>query len=100
MSEDIPDYIKPTTNQTLGRERVGLDFNPSQNPEIDKAKSLAAALIDQMDYIASEYKDAEVFVDSVPVGEVLRLTAIAMTHFEEGAMVAVKAIVRANQKQR
>ena len=99
MSEDIPDYIKPTTNQTLGRERVGVDFNPSQNPEIDKAKSLAAALIDQMDYIASEYK-VQCQPGQVPVGEVLRLTAIAMTHFEEGAMVAVKAIVRANQKQR
>ena len=80
---------------TLGETRIGVDFNPSRNPGIDLVKFRAAELVDQMHELGEDYKSAEVFDDSVPVGEVLRLTALAMTHFEEGAMLAVKAHARA-----
>ena len=73
-------------NLTIGEYRVGKSFNPSADPKVDQAKAMAAALIDLCDTVAnSQASDNK---------EVRRLTAIAMTHFEEGAMNLVKAITK------
>jgi hypothetical protein len=38
--------------QTFGEQLVGLTFNPSGNPEVQKAKELCAELADMVDTIA------------------------------------------------
>ncbi len=66
---------------TLGEYRVGIDFNPSGNTEVNLIKEASAALIDlinELDIV-------------VPSDEVRRLQATAMTHVETAAMYAVKA---------
>lgn len=69
--------------QTLGEYRVGVSFNPSNNPAVDEIKKLAAALIDK--------------VDSLPFprdGETARLIALSMTAAEDAAMWGVKAATK------
>jgi hypothetical protein len=68
---------------TLGEDRVGINFNPSNNPAVGLIKQKAAELIDLCDAMK---KDAD--------AEKLRLIALAQTHFEDAAMWAVKAATR------
>ena len=73
---------------TLGERRVGVDFNPSGDPQVAEIKKRAAELIDMVNRLN----------DMPPqTGEVIRLKALAMTSFEEGAMWAVKAAIRSVQ---
>lgn len=74
---------------TLGEYRVGIDFNPSGDPHVTKLKQLAADFIDA----------CERAIDAVPAskavdGEFKRLMALAMTHAEDAAMWAVKAVTK------
>jgi hypothetical protein len=68
---------------TLGEYRVGVDFNPSKSPVVDKLKAAAAELIDLIDEIEDRAD-----------GEVKRLKALAMTHAEDAAMWAVKGATK------
>ena len=61
---------------TFGENRVRFDFNPSQNPDVEKLKRLTADLIDACEML--KVKDG-------------RLAALAQTAYEEAAMWAVKA---------
>ena len=63
---------------TEGEYRVGVSFNPSDNPDVDIVKEKTADLIDK---IASCGKD-------------VRCTSLAMTKFEEAAMWAIKSITK------
>lgn len=69
--------------KTVGEYRVGIDFNPSGNPDVEEIKKIAAGLID-LCYARSSTTDPEVG----------RLWVLAMTHFEDGAMWAVKAATK------
>ena len=62
----------------VGRDRVRLDFNPSESRDVHSIKSLTAHLIDQCEIMKAEEKDP-------------RLVALAQTAYEEAAMWAVKA---------
>ena len=66
---------------TKGQYRVGVSFNPSNNPLVDEIKWKTSDLIDLCDRIAN--------ADVNP--EVKRLAALAQTHFEDAAMWGVKA---------
>jgi hypothetical protein len=68
---------------SLGEYRVGIDFNPSKSPVVDKLKTAAAELIDLIDEIEDKAD-----------GEVKRLKALAQTHAEDAAMWAVKAATK------
>lgn len=68
---------------TIGEYRVGITFNPSNNPDVDKIKRAAADLIDIINAI-----------DERPASERARLKAIAMTEAESAAMWAVKAATK------
>jgi len=74
---------------TKGEMRVGITFNPSANRVVDEIKRAAADLIDLCETLAAP-------AGSPPdiVGEVLRLRALAQTHFEDAAMWAVKAATK------
>lgn len=81
---------------TIGEYRVGLKFNPSENPDVSAIKKLAASLIDVIESI--EY-DEDVTIDEDFDGymrskEIVRLKSLAMTAIEEGAMWAVKAATK------
>jgi hypothetical protein len=69
---------------TKGGYRVGLDFNPSGNRDVEAIKTIAAAFIDMIESI------------EVPanIPEAGRLKALAQTAIEEGQMWAVKAITK------
>ena len=70
---------------TKGEMRVGISFNPSKSPVVDKLKEVAAELIDLIEEI------------EVPAGveaEVGRLKALAQTEVEDGTMWAVKAATK------
>jgi hypothetical protein len=68
---------------TKGEYRVGVDFNPSKNPTVDKLKEAAAELID----LISE-------IDDQGESEIKRLKALAATEIESAAMWAVKAATK------
>jgi hypothetical protein len=67
---------------TKGEYRVGITFNPSNNPTVDSIKRQAAELIDMIEDI----EDSQ--------NEVKRLKALAQTHVEDAAMWAVKAATK------
>lgn len=74
--------------QTKGEYRVGTSFNPSNNSDVDRIKAAAADLIDLVEDIALDSDNPEV----------KRLAALAQTHFEDGAMWAVKAATKPAQQ--
>lgn len=61
---------------TLGEYRVGIDFNVSNSPEVNAIKRACADLIDLCDMYSKATDNPEA----------RRVFALAMTHFEEGAM--------------
>lgn len=67
---------------TLGQQRVRTSFNPSKDNLVDKVKSLSADLIDLCNDSSN---------DTGVTPEEKRLWALAMTHYEDAAMWAVKA---------
>ena len=72
--------------ETIGEYRVGVSFNPSNSHKVDVIKSMAAALIDEIDSIAVNFGFAP--------DEVVRLKNIAMDEVESAAMWAVKAATK------
>ncbi len=66
---------------SLGADRVRESFNPSKNNLVDKIKRYTADLIDICN---SEMSKS-------PSAEEGRLWSLAMTHYEDAAMWAVKA---------
>ena len=71
---------------TRGEFRVGVAFNPSSNPTVDKVKRQAASLIDTIEAIAPAANEV--------ADEVARLKALAQTDIESAAMWAVKAATK------
>ena len=67
---------------TLGESRVGVDFNPGGNPDVDSIKRASARLIDLLHGLPADS------------GETARLKAVAMTEIEGAAHWAVKAAAR------
>ncbi len=63
---------------TLGEARVRMKFNPSNNDLVSEIKYRSAELINLVNAIQGD-------------GETRRLVALAMTHYEDAAMWAVKA---------
>lgn len=69
---------------TLGEYRVGVTFNPSGDPHVNEIKKLAAEFIDLCHH--HNHPDDE--------PEIARLWALAITHIEDAAMWAVKAVTK------
>ena len=67
---------------TYGEKAVGIAFNPGGNPEVEKAKSAYAKIIDQMNELRN----------STTSPEVKRLASVAITEAQGAQMWAVKAI--------
>jgi hypothetical protein len=67
--------------QTLGERRVRASFNPSANHLVDEFKAKSAELIDMCEHLKSEARSPEM----------VRLIALAQTHYEDAAMWIVKA---------
>lgn len=72
---------------TRGEYRVGVTFNPSEDPQVAAIKEAAANLIDMIGGIP----DGAAHGAAPERG---RLKALAMTAIEEGAMWAVKAATK------
>lgn len=68
---------------TEGQWRVGVDFNPSGDNRVNAIKSQFAALIDDLNTIASDRDHPGA-----------RCASIAMTELESAAMWAVKAVTK------
>jgi len=68
-------------NGSLGAQRVRESFNPSGNELVDKIKRYTADLIDLCNAEQDKHEDPEKG----------RLYSLAMTHYEDAAMWAVKA---------
>lgn len=68
---------------TYGEKAVGLTFNPSGDPEVEKVKRLFAEIID----LCFESRDR-----APRQGEAGRLFSIAITEAQTAQMWAVKAI--------
>lgn len=67
---------------TYGDKAVGLNFNPSNDPSVQKIKQLYAEIIDFMKAVSENPEDQEV----------VRLAKIAITEAQGAQMWAVKAI--------
>ena len=70
------------STKSLGEYRVGVDFNPGKNPVVDEIKRKTAELIDLC---------RSASMDKLGDPEISRLWALALTHYEDAAMWAVKA---------
>jgi hypothetical protein len=70
---------------SLGEDRVRIKFNPSDNSLVNQIKQKSAELID----LVEELKFSAQRTGSQ--SEVIRLCALAQTHYEDAAMWAVKA---------
>ena len=68
---------------TIGENRVRVKFNPSDDSLVAKIKQQSAELIDLCEEARTR--------GAPPDGESARLWALAMTHYEDAAMWAVKA---------
>ena len=64
--------------QTLGQQRVRIEFNPSGTDRVTSIKVMTAELIDLCETMKGKGKDG-------------RLCSLAQTAYEEAAMWAVKA---------
>lgn len=67
---------------SLGEDRVRTKFNPSANSTVDQIKQKSAELINLCDKASAQGSADK---------EHQRLWALAMTHYEDAAMWAVKA---------
>lgn len=67
---------------TYGQKAVGLSFNPSSNPEVDKCKAIFAEAIDQLNALRAQTASAEV----------KRLCSLAITDAQSSQMWGVKAM--------
>lgn len=76
--------------QTFGEYRVGQNFNPSANPDVEMVKRRAADLIDAIHTI-----EVKTINNPTYQAEVTRCQALAITNIEQGAMWAVKAMTKA-----
>ena len=74
---------------SLGASRVREDFNPSKNDLVTKIKRHTADLID----LCHEQADKP----AAQGNEIGRLWSLAMTHYEDAAMWAVKAATAEKQ---
>lgn len=68
-----------TRNPTLGEQRVQRNFNPTANPVIETLKQKYADLIDTLESMKADGKNA-------------RCLSIAQTELETSCMYAVKSI--------
>lgn len=73
----------PLRELTYGEKAVGLTFNPSNNPTVDKIKKLYAEVIDTMNSLPNSI---------VGPSEKARLIKIAITEAQGAQMWAVKAV--------
>lgn len=69
---------------TFGEYRVGVTFNPGNVKAVDEIKRATATLIDL----------CRGYADDLGGGEPQRLLELAMTHYEDAAMWAVKAVTK------
>ena len=77
------------TELTYGQKAVGLTFNPSGDPKVQKLKELFAEIID----ICHEGRIASGF----PIQENDRLYSIAITQAQQAQMWSVKACTWVDQ---
>jgi hypothetical protein len=70
---------------SLGEDRVRIKFNPSDNSLVNQIKQKSAELIDLVEEMKLSAQKASA------QSEVIRLCALAQTHYEDAAMWAVKA---------
>lgn len=80
---EIQDVNEDGKRQDLsyGEKAVGLSFNPSADPRVDRIKSLYAQIIDEM-----------AVVRNTVGGEASRLASVAITEAQTAQMWAVKAL--------
>lgn len=74
----VPDS-SPNKSQTLGQYRVGVSFNPSANPLVDKVKQQTADIID--------------LIANINTFDIASMDT-AVGYYEIAAMLAVKAITK------
>ena len=67
---------------SLGKQRIRVDFNPSEKKTVSSIKELCANIIDKMEEYTPETAD----------GETRRLVALGHTKIEEAAMHYVKSL--------
>lgn len=76
---------------TYGQKAVGLTFNPSNDPKVQKIKELYAEIID----ICNEVRhtvSGDGADNGIEAAEKRRLASIAITQAQDAQMWAVKAI--------
>jgi hypothetical protein len=67
---------------TYGAKAVGLTFNPSNDPSVDRVKVAFADIIDYIDNLRSRTNNAEI----------KRMASIAITEAQTAQMWSVKAL--------
>ena len=71
---------------TFGQKAVGLTFNPSNDPNVQKIKEQFAAVIDTMDNLRGGGNNES------PGPDAARMLSVAITEAQTAQMWAVKAV--------
>ncbi len=74
--------VAAAPNLSYGQKAVGVSFNPSGDPEVNKVKQSVADVIDHMQALRT----------STESSEVKRLASVAITELQAAQMWAVKAL--------
>ena len=74
--------LERTEEVNYGEKIMGVSFNPSNNPEVDKIKALCADLAN----LINEKRQG------IVSGEVKRMCSVAITDLQTAQMWAVKAV--------
>ena len=82
MNAILLEFPKEGEELTFGHTAVGIKFNPSGSTEVDKAKLLQAAAIDQLHNLRTRSESSEQ----------KRLASVAITETQGSQMWGVKAI--------
>lgn len=77
----------PNRPLTLGEYRVGISFNPSNDPRVNELKGIAAEFIDLCETYIKIH-------GGLVNDESLRCMRLAQTHIEDAAMWAVKSVTK------
>lgn len=82
MTDETKAHQPKEIEPTFAEKAVGLNFNPSNNPAVDRIKLDFARIIEGLHSIREQSVD----------GEVKRMLSVAITEAQTSCMWAVKAI--------
>jgi hypothetical protein len=88
------DANMPKPAKIDGARRMGVTFNPGNDPRVDELKKKFAELHDLVDAYCTTQMTAPKVDDAIARQEIGRACSTALTHLQTAKMYAIEAITR------